>query len=646
MSEPSFEGLRTALSDPESRVSLDRQLNGHVSIDGLLVKNGFLQDRHLQFNKNLNCLIGGKGTGKSTVLEHIRYVLDIEPRSKSIAAEYRELIDENLGDDGEVQVLLTGSNGEQYRIRREYDEDPEIERIPKDNQDEADPIDIPVDQLRSEFFDAEIHSQRELLELARNQTDQLDLLDSYFDIEEEQNKRDSFKTAIREKSREIISLEEEVADLTDKNHQFDTLRQQVEMMKEKGVVEYIEGQEDWEQERATLSGAVEDVEELESIVESLDLTEIVNDIEVESGPNSDLLTSVKENIRELKEQISEQEEELLETVEDARDEIEEIRSEWTEANEEREMEHAALADEIEDEIGVDIDEFFGKQTEMQKLSGVGEELEEKQSKLDTAREEKEDLFDQLNDTRKELTEARQTGITDLNGKLNNVRISLKGQSNRSEYVKWVNHVLEGSNVYTQHKKQISETFDPPELAEIVRTDDADQLINRSDISPTAAENFLNHDDLNERLVELELLEVRDQPIIELNDSGWKELSKMSDGQQCTTLLSITMIERDVPLIIDQPEDMLDNEFIVSEVVELMRSIKHDRQIIAATHNANIPVLGDAEQIIVMRSNANTGFYSECGSIDGEEVKKLTQNILEGGEQAFRRRNEKYRGSIR
>ena len=572
-------------------------------------------------------------------------MLDIEPRSESIAGEYRDLIDSTLGDDGEIELLLTGSNGDQYRISRGYDEEPEIKRIPEDDPDESEPIDIPIDQLRSEFFDAEIHSQRELLELARNQTDQLDLLDSYFDIEEEQNERDSTKAAIREQSRNITSLEEEVTSLTDDKHRFDTLSQQVEMMKEKGVVEYVEGQEEWERERATLSSAVEDVEELESKVSSLNLTDIVANIEVESGPNSDLLSSAEEKISELKDQIEEQEEQLLETVQDAYEEIEEIRSDWNGENEEREEEHAALAEEIKDEIGVDIDEFFAKQTEMQSLSGVGEELAEKESELEEARDRKDGLFDDLSDARAELTQAREEGITDLNGELNDVRVSLRGQSNRSEYVDWVNHVLEGSNVYTRQKEQISATFDPPKLADIVRTDDSEQLIEKAEVSPTAAENFLEHDDLNERLVELELLEVHDQPVIELNDSGWRELSEMSDGQQCTTLLSITMVERDVPLIIDQPEDMLDNKFIFSEVVQLVRSIKHDRQIIAATHNANIPVLGDAEQIIVMRSNANTGFYSECGSIDSEDVKELTQDILEGGEQAFRRRNEKYRRSV-
>ncbi|WP_254862275.1 TrlF family AAA-like ATPase [Halovivax gelatinilyticus] len=645
MSTPSFEGLRTALSDPESRVSLEGKHTTHPSVDGLLVEDGFLQNRHLQFNKNLNCLIGGKGTGKSSVIEHIRYALDIEPRSETIEKEFRGLIRSTLGDSGEVQVLLTGNNGDQYMISREYGEEPEIKRVPGGDSSEPQKIEIPIEQFRSEFFDVEIHSQRELLEIARNQTDQLDLLDSYFDIGEPQNQRESVKQLIKEKSREIASLEERVADLEEKKHRFDTLEQQVEVMKEKGVVRFVEGQEEWERERASLANTVSEFDELEEIVDTLDLAGIVDVIEVEEGPNDGLLTSAQKTIQSLNEELNDQQSKLLNTVEEAREEIDRIRREWNEANEEREAKHEELADEIEDEIGVDIEEFFSKQTEMEKLRGIGDELEEEQSNLEDAKAKKAELFEQLEEARQKLTEARQRGVTSLNGELNDVRVSLQPRANRAEYTGWVNHVLEGSRVYTSDKEQITATFDPPELAEIVRNDDAELLLKKTDISPTGAKNFVTHDDLNEQLVKLELLEIRDLPVIELNDGGWKELSEMSDGQQCTALLSIIMVERDVPLIIDQPEDMLDNKFIFTEVVKLIRSIKHDRQIISATHNANIPVLGDAEQIIVMKSNATAGFYRRCGSIDDEKVKQLAQNILEGGEQAFKRRNEKYRRTV-
>lgn len=645
MSEPSFEGLRTALSDPESRVSLDAEPTTHSSVDGLFVSEGFLQPRRVQFNGNLNCLIGGKGTGKSSVIEHIRYALDIDPRSEDIREEYESLLQDNLGPDGRAEVIVTGNNGDQYRIRREFEEDPQIERVSEDGSGDPEPVNVPIERFREEIFDAEIHSQRELIQLARDEIDQLDLLDSYFDIEDEVSERESVKSDLRDKSREIQSLREEVDDLTAKEERFRILKKQVEVMEEKGVKEYIEGQEDWERERTKLSQLVDDVDEALSEAQELDISGTIDTIEAEDGPNKELLGTASEESEQLKEDVSQHEQEIVKRIEEAKDEIDSIWELWREENEEREEEHSELADEIEAEIDVDIEEFFSKQAELEKLRGVSEDLEETEDELENALEEKEQLFEELEAARRELTQARREGIEELNGELNEVRVSLKGRSNRTEYTEWINHVLEGSNVHTVDKETIAETFDPRELVEIVRDRDTDRLADEAEVTSTAAENFVTHDDLNEQLTKLELFEIHDRPVIELNDSGWKKLSEMSDGQQCTALLSITMVERDVPLIIDQPEDMLDNKFIFSDVVEIIRSIKHDRQIISATHNANIPILGDAEQIIVMRSNSDQGFYGSCGSIDDPEIKRLSQDILEGGERAFRRRREKYRRTV-
>jgi len=168
------------------------------------------------------------------------------------------------------------------------------------------------------------------------------------------------------------------------------------------------------------------------------------------------------------------------------------------------------------------------------------------------------------------------------------------------------------------------------------------LEEEAEVTENTAQTIVNYEPLREKVFELEIMEVYDEPVIQINDGGWKSLDEMSDGQKCTALLSIAMVERETPLIIDQPEDMLDNDFIVSEVVEVLRTIKHNRQVLAVTHNANIPILGDAEQIVVMDSNGREAFFTCRGSIDDDRIKGRAQGILEGGEQAFRRRDDKYR----
>jgi ABC-type cobalamin/Fe3+-siderophores transport system ATPase subunit len=118
--------------------------------------------------------------------------------------------------------------------------------------------------------------------------------------------------------------------------------------------------------------------------------------------------------------------------------------------------------------------------------------------------------------------------------------------------------------------------------------------------------------------------------------------QLSDGQRHTILLTIAMLaESNVPLIIDQPEDDLDNAFIFSSIVTTLRAIKERRQVILVTHNANIAVLGDSELILPMCRVSDCGKATHRGSIDTQATKDCVQNILEGGPDAFRRRMEIY-----
>lgn len=96
-----------------------------------------------------------------------------------------------------------------------------------------------------------------------------------------------------------------------------------------------------------------------------------------------------------------------------------------------------------------------------------------------------------------------------------------------------------------------------------------------------------------------------------------------------------------PLIIDQPEDDFDNAFIFASVVSTLRYIKERRQVVIVTHNANIAGLGDSELLCPMKRSGNAGVTFERGSIDRRQTKTAAQDILEGGERAFLKRQALY-----
>ena len=154
--------------------------------------------------------------------------------------------------------------------------------------------------------------------------------------------------------------------------------------------------------------------------------------------------------------------------------------------------------------------------------------------------------------------------------------------------------------------------------------------------------------LNRSLVlELEEIDLQDCILIELNIAHqgevFKPLDQLSTGQQCTAILHLLLLENDDPLIMDQPEDNLDNAFIAERIVTQLRSAKTERQFLFATHNANIPVFGDAEWIgIFSASESHAEMPSEAqGSIDVPTIRERVAEILEGGREAFSQRKEKY-----
>lgn len=128
----------------------------------------------------------------------------------------------------------------------------------------------------------------------------------------------------------------------------------------------------------------------------------------------------------------------------------------------------------------------------------------------------------------------------------------------------------------------------------------------------------------------------------------KTVDKLSVGQRGTFYVCMKLATEPFgcPLVFDQPEDDLDNEFIMNDLVPLLRRIKKYRQVIVVTHNANIVVNGDAEQVIVA-TNDNEVISYQCGALEdgdideGRGIRALVCRILEGGREAFETREKKY-----
>ena len=223
-----------------------------------------------------------------------------------------------------------------------------------------------------------------------------------------------------------------------------------------------------------------------------------------------------------------------------------------------------------------------------------------------------------------------------------VRLNIKFRQNKKKLLDYLTSHLTGVG-----EKSISgiaeyDDFDVFTFANDCRQG-ADKLIENYGLTKRVADTIVSTL-TGENLRFIEEMELEDIVEIELNVNGkFKKLKDLSKGQQCTAILNLLLLDNKDPLIIDQPEDNLDNSFIAENLVKTLRSNKIKRQYILATHNANIPVFGDAEQIITMEEEEGNGRIAidGLGSIDDQGVKEKVIGILEGGPDAFRMREEKY-----
>ena len=131
---------------------------------------------------------------------------------------------------------------------------------------------------------------------------------------------------------------------------------------------------------------------------------------------------------------------------------------------------------------------------------------------------------------------------------------------------------------------------------------------------------------------------------------FRDNTQLSLGQNAVALLLLVLnVSHDLgdsrPLLMDQPEDDLDNSYIYTTLVEEFRKSKGKRQIIISTHNANIPVAADAENIMVLKHNGKHGYIDSVGSLDAPNTSKAVLEILEGGREAVKNRTEKYQNIL-
>jgi len=275
------------------------------------------------------------------------------------------------------------------------------------------------------------------------------------------------------------------------------------------------------------------------------------------------------------------------------------------------------------------------------------QLEQRLAAITSLAQERSALLAELSKQRAQVDSLVNTAIKRLNRKLDDkLQLQIVPESQRGAVVKYlVDCNLENTGGKLT-KLCSAEDFNPNRLVELIRQGETSLRASTWGITPSVAQALLK---LNEaQLLELQEIDMAGEPVIKLNvnhvgEPLFKPLTELSTGQQCTAILHLLLLDNKDPLILDQPEDNLDNAFIADRIVTTLRKAKLQRQFIFATHNANIPVFGDAEWIGVLEANNESAHIRKKlqGAIDIPDIRDQAAEILEGGEAAFTQRREKY-----
>lgn len=643
MTELTFEGLRTALTDPESRVRPKAMIPSSLPrIRGIHVTAGFLDGEIYRFSDNLNTFIGGRGTGKSTAIQSLAYGLGL---ADSFASQG------NCPDS--VIVFCEDATGVLYRYERQKGGSAVAKsKLGKGVQE------VPLDSFRVEFY-----RQGELAEVAKDPLKNPTLLQSFLDrhltLSDLRAKQDVLLEELRNNSGELIPLETAAQQLAQTQKALQEVEQKLDAAKEGKLQELAELQGKIAAEKALVQGirdfaasfeaglvfdrAKKDFDALRSSVGA-----VTGDAECEAA-----FQAAKEVVGAANQWIKEQQDTFNlglkgfgSTLRQTVGPVPQRHSAWDDeiAKKSEQLRAQGLSGGL-----AQLNRLLElKATHIKTIA----RLTEQQPTLVAARLRRAELLAALAAVRNEVAERRKGQVHTINQSFKetiedySIYLFYEPSGICDEFLATVLDVMQGTYFQQKPAEKLCRAIDPSMLATLVSGGDAATISTKGGVDLDWAQQLVLR---FAQLPQLHRLQVTDKPpcpTIRVLTKSVPQIdipvNELSDGQKHTILLTIAMLaESNDPLIIDQPEDDLDNAFIFRSVVKTLRYIKERRQVIVVTHNANIAVLGDSELIFPMRQEGVKGRAFERGAIDRGPTKQAVQDVLEGGTTAFLRRKAIY-----
>jgi hypothetical protein len=651
MTSASVEGLRQAFLDPTSRIRLNHHTppDLHTEFVAMTWEGGFLDGTRLHFNGNLNVLIGGRGTGKSTIIESIRYVLGLDPLGEEANKAHQGVIRHVLKSGTKVSLLVRSH----HPAKHDYTIERSVPNPPVIKDELGNVLNL---SSRDVVSGVEVFGQHEISELTKSR-EKLTLLLERF-IERDPNadgKKDKLRLEL-EKSRRLISgLQKDIKHVEDRLTLLPGLEETERRFKEAGLEEKLKEKSILVREERILNTLKERLDPFVSTHQKLqELLPIdkafLSDNALENLSNASLLKEGNGILERFKANMQEISEQIEQAVAGTDAEIAALRTRWDEKRQSVEVTYQSKLRELQKDK-IDGDEFIKLRKQIEELQPLQERKETLLRDLNTQLTSRRGLIDEWENLQGTEYRSLEKAAKKVSKKLaGRVRVEVTMGGNREPLEQLLREKIGGNLAALIERMRARESLSLRELAQTCR-EGKEALVARYGASPAAAERIAQAG--ADIFMQIEELELAATTKIELNTAAegdpenWQTLEGLSTGQKATAVLLLLLLESEAPLIVDQPEDDLDNRFITDGVVPIMKQEKRRRQFIFSTHNANIPVLGDAELIIGLSTGSLNATVqgrvsnNHMGSIDLQSVREMVEEILEGGKMAFEMRREKY-----
>lgn len=641
--EKSFQALKIALLNYESRVRIEELIPEKIPyFVGMTIDGGLLDKQDIKFSKNLTCIIGGRGTGKSTLLESLRVtsgnisdnsLVDCEIWPDEINLKYID----DTGYDSEFQRLKNGT------VKNITDSSFGLEKVPIESFGQGETT-IAVQDSDNQ------------------PTNLLNFLDSFIDINVLQKEDEEICELLEANRIELQKLRLELLTAGEYSKTLRDLENKKSRLERDKVGDLVKYHSSLQTERnlrknlaesltnliKTYKTTLNDVKEFKSICNLDDKNIIV-------GRNE--YNQVKQIISDFSNIVEEKNNEISKILDEKIILIKDIMQNWksreTATNNDIEKKKQELTN-----LGIPFD--------IVRINKLAEDLEifrekikkceQAKQKLKAAEENRNQLIEKRKVIRKNIYTERYLFAKKINDNLKNsvdglfVNIDFIEGCFSFEFEEYLKKIMGWHTTQVNKAKHIASKVSPLLFSIYIKKNMKDVFKNivnkdRIYISNTDINQIFELINIEKKYEEFESLPFEDKPSINvtkeiIDENGNKKhitkpISQLSLGQQQSILLAILLQSKsNNPLLIDQPEDNLDSEFIYKTIVKNLRQIKEKRQVVIVTHNANIAVLGDAELIIPLKSSNVKSYLQNPGSIDCDNIRDSCCEILEGGKQAF------------